>query len=39
MASIQNRAGKWQLRVVHKLLPKPFFDTFLDEAEARAYGV
>jgi integrase len=39
MASIQNRAGKWQLRVVHKLLPKPFFDTFSDEAEARAYGV
>jgi len=39
MASIQERSGKWQLRVVHKLLPKPFFDTFANEAEARAYGV
>lgn len=39
MASIQERSGKWQLRVVHKLLPKPFFDTFTDEVEARAYGV
>ena len=38
MASVQARSGKWQLRVVHKLLPKPFFDTFADEAEARAYG-
>lgn len=38
MASIQPRAGKWQLRVVHKLLPKPFFHTFDGEAEARAYG-
>lgn len=38
MASIQPRAGRWQLRVVHKLLPKPFFHTFDDEAEARAYG-
>jgi integrase len=39
MASVQARSGKWQLRVAHKLLPKPFFDTFHDEAEARAYGV
>lgn len=38
MASVQSRSGKWQLRVVHKLLPKPFFDTFTDESEARAYG-
>ena len=38
MASVQPRAGRWQLRVVHKLLPKPFFHTFDDEAEARAYG-
>lgn len=38
MASIQQRGGRWQLRVVHKLLPKPYFDTFGDEAEARAYG-
>ena len=39
MASIQERSGKWQLRVVHKLLPKPFFDTFANEADARAYGM
>lgn len=39
MASIQLRGGRWQLRVVHKLLPKPFFSTFADEAQARAYGV
>lgn len=39
MSSVQERSGKWQLRVVHKLLPKPFFDTFPDEASARAYGV
>ena len=38
MASIQSRGDRWQLRVVHKLLPKPFFSTFTDEAEARAYG-
>lgn len=38
MASIQPRGGRWQLRVVHKLLPKPFFSTFGLEAEARAYG-
>ncbi len=38
MASIQNRGNRWQLRVIHKLLPKPFFSTFVDEVEARAYG-
>jgi len=38
MASIQARGGRWQLRVVHKLLPKPFFSTFSDRAEAQAYG-
>ena len=38
MASIQQRGGRWQLRVVHKLLAKPYFDTFADESEARAYG-
>ncbi len=38
MASIQQRGGRWQLRVVHKLLPKPFFSTFTDEAEAREYA-
>ncbi len=38
MASIQPRGSRWQLRVVHKLLPKPFFSTFDTEVEARAYG-
>jgi integrase len=38
MASIQPRAGKWQLRVKHKLLPKPFFCTLASQAEAQAYG-
>ncbi len=36
MASIQPRGTRWQLRVVHKLLPKPFFSTFATETEARA---
>lgn len=39
MASIQERSGKFQLRVVHKLLPKPFFSTFNNDVEASAYGV
>jgi hypothetical protein len=38
MASIQPRGGKWQLRVKHKLLPKPFFYTFASQAEAQAYA-
>ena len=38
MASIQPRAGKWQIRVKHKLLPKPFFSTFDTEDEARTYA-
>lgn len=38
MASIQQRGSRWQLRVPHKLLPKPYFHTFDDEAEARSYG-
>lgn len=38
MASIQPRGSKWQLRVVHKLLPKTFFQTFDDETKARNYG-
>jgi len=38
MASIQSRGSRWQLRVVHKLLPKPFFSSFDSEPEARAYG-
>lgn len=38
MASIQPRGNKFQLRVKHKLLSKPFFFTFDTEQEARAYG-
>lgn len=38
MASIQPRGAKFQLRVVHKLLQKPFFWTFNTEQEARTYG-
>ena len=38
MASYQERGGRWQVRVRHKLLPKPFFHTFDNEADARRYG-
>lgn len=38
MAAITNRSGKWQIRVKHNLLPKPFFSTFDTEPEARAYA-
>ena len=38
MAAIQNRGGKWQLRVVHKLLPKPYFSTFPTREEAQDSG-
>ena len=38
MASIQPRGDKFQLRVKHKLLPKPFFYTFSTRAEAQNYG-
>lgn len=36
--SVQARGGRYQLRVVHKLLPRAFFHTFETEPEARAYG-
>lgn len=36
--NIQQRGRRFQLRVRHKLLPKPFFFTFDSEPEARAYG-
>lgn len=36
--SVQPRGDKFQLRVVHKLLPRPFFHTFAARDEARAYG-
>jgi integrase len=36
--SVQQRSKRFQLRVKHKLLRKPFFFTFEDEGEARSYG-
>lgn len=36
--SVQARGGRFQLRVVHRLLPRPFFHTFPTEPEARTYG-
>jgi integrase len=36
-ASIQERSGKHQLRVTHKLLPRPFFFTFDDRDGAETY--
>lgn len=36
--NVQPRAGKWQLRVKHALLPKPYFTTWDTEAEARGHG-
>jgi len=38
MSSIQPRSGKFQLRVVHKLLPTPFFFTFDSREAAQSYG-
>lgn len=35
--SIQPRGTKFQLRVTHKLLPKPFFFTFPTDAQATTY--
>jgi len=37
--SVQQRAKRFQLRVTHKLLPRPFFFSFDGEDEARAYGL
>jgi integrase len=36
-ASIQERSGKFQLRVTHKLLPRPFFFTFDARDAAESY--
>ena len=36
--NVQGRGNKFQLRVKHKLLPRPFFYTFDTEDAARAYG-
>ncbi|MGB4059673.1 MAG: site-specific integrase [Burkholderiaceae bacterium] len=38
MAAITQRGSRWQIRVRHALLPKPYFDTFATEEEARAYA-
>lgn len=38
MASIVKRGNAYQLRVVHRLLPKPYFRTFDTENEARNEG-
>lgn len=38
MASIQQRGKKWQVRIPHKLLPKPLFVTLDTEGAARAYA-
>jgi hypothetical protein len=36
-ASIQERNGKHQLRVTHRLLPRPFFFTFAERPAAESY--
>lgn len=36
--NVQQRGGRFQLRVRHALLHKPFFFTFPSEADARSYG-
>jgi integrase len=38
MAFVKQRGKVFQLRVTHKLLPKPYYDTFDDEVSARNYG-
>ena len=38
MSSIQKRGSKWQLRVIHRLLPNAFYSTFDSEADAVSYG-
>lgn len=38
MANVQPRGDSFQLRVINKLLPKPYFRTFDNEADAWAYG-
>ncbi|RZL90858.1 MAG: site-specific integrase [Variovorax sp.] len=36
--SVQRRGERFQLRVIHSLLPKPYFSTFDDEESADKYG-
>ncbi|WP_179830432.1 tyrosine-type recombinase/integrase [Variovorax sp. YR752] len=38
MSSVQQRGNKFQLRVKHRLLKKPFFHTFDSEVEANSYA-
>lgn len=38
MAMVRARGAKFELRVKHRLLPKPYTATFETEAEAREYG-
>ena len=38
MASIQKRGTKFQLRVVHKNLVRPYIRTFDSDADARDHG-
>lgn len=38
MASITARGTKWQVRIKHKLLPRPLFVTFDSEPQAEAYA-
>jgi integrase len=38
VSSVQKRGNKYQLRVKHHLLEKPFFHTFDDEVEANNYA-
>jgi integrase len=35
---VRPRGRRWELRVKHKLLPRPFYATFGAEPEAQAYG-
>lgn len=39
MASIQQRGEKFQVRISHRLLPRPYFFTFATDEAARAYGL
>ena len=32
------RGARWELRVKHKLLPRPFYATFATQVEADSYG-
>jgi integrase len=38
MATVTKRGAAYQLRVTHRLLPRPYYSTFDTEAEARSFG-